>query len=75
MGASRFWIGGGCGLAALLAVLLSGPALGQPVASDGSVLPFPPAPLASVAAPRLQEFDDDLAGRSRSACPRTRRTS
>ena len=34
---------------------MTGAAVAQPVPSDGSVLPFPPAPMAGKAAPRLQD--------------------
>jgi arylsulfatase A-like enzyme len=40
-------------LAATLA--FTAPALGQPAPSDGSVLPFPPVPMAGTAAARLQD--------------------
>ncbi len=42
---------------AIVAAILTVPALAQdaPVPSDGSVLPFPPTPMAGVAAPRLQD--------------------
>jgi arylsulfatase A-like enzyme len=44
-------------LAAVAVALLAAPALAQDafVPSDGSVLPFPPTPMAGVAAPRLQD--------------------
>ena len=47
-----------------LAVFLSiGPQLAAAAeANDGSVLPFPPTPSASVAAPTLQELHDGAAG-------------
>jgi arylsulfatase A-like enzyme len=43
--------------AAIAVALFAAPALAQdaPVPSDGSVLPFPPTPMAGVAAPRLQD--------------------
>ena len=43
--------------AAVAVALFAAPALAQdaPVPSDGSVLPFPPTPMAGVAAPRLQD--------------------
>jgi arylsulfatase A-like enzyme len=37
------------------AVAVAAPVLAQDAPSDGSVLPFPPAPMAGVAAPRLQD--------------------
>jgi hypothetical protein len=44
--------------ASIFALAFAGsPAFAQdaPVPSDGSVLPFPPAPMAGIAAPRLQD--------------------
>ena len=60
-------------LLALLAVLSTFAAEGTRP-SDGSVLPFPSTPSASVAAPTLQESRTSGA-RSRTICPRTRPTS
>ena len=42
---------------------------------DGSVLPFPPTPSASVAGPTLQESDDEVADGAASGSSRARRTS
>ena len=63
--------------AAVAVALFAAPAFAQdaPVPSDGSVLPFPPAPMAGDGGAAAAGLDDDLAGASRSACRRTRPTS
>ena len=53
--ASRHRLRGRAVLVAGTILAFVGPAFGQDVPSDGSVLPFPPEPMAGVAAQRLQD--------------------
>ena len=50
------------------------PAFAQSVPNDGSVLPFPPEPMAGKARAAAAGLDHDLPG-SRSGCKRMRRIS